>query len=146
MSIVSITTNNIVVKQTADMNTDTELISRTNDQVNYNNRKVSATKSDQINTSVVINSSNVNKNTQHACKSNQKCQPPNRSVTKTTTTTNNEMDLTRTSTRNSCTSVYGQNIAKSWYARCNRWRSRSCDRRKTTTIRYSWNTNANRPE
>lgn len=152
MSIVSITTNNIVVKQTADMNTDTDLISRTNDQVNYNNRKVSATKNDQNNTSIVITASNVHKNTKHECKSKQKYQPPlvdvkNRSVktTTTTTATNNEVALTRTITRNSCTSVNGQNIAKSWYARCNRWRSQSCDRRKTTTIRYSWNINANRP-
>lgn len=33
------------------------------------------------------------------------------------------------------------NISKSWYARCNRWRSQSCDRRqKNSMMRYSWNT------
>lgn len=42
-------------------------------------------------------------------------------------------------------SVNGVNINKSWYARCNRWRSQSCDRKhKNSTVRYSWNTINNR--
>lgn len=57
----------------------------------------------------------------------------------TTTATAPTASLSRTLTRNSCNSVNGQSIAKSWYARCSRWRSQSCDRRKHSAIRYSWN-------
>lgn len=142
MSNVSIITNKVVVNQTADMNTDTDSMRRTND-VNYNNRKVSATHNDQNDTTVVINNS-ANARNKHD-KPKNTCQPPLVDVKNRNVTTNNEVALTRTITRNSCTSINGHNIAKSWYARCNRWRSQSCDRRKATTIRYSWNTNANRP-
>lgn len=38
-----------------------------------------------------------------------------------------------------------QSTSKSWYARCNRWRSLSSDRRKNPTLRYSWNTGNNNP-
>lgn len=53
--------------------------------------------------------------------------------------------LSRTLTRNSCSNMNGQSVAKSWYARCNRWRSQSCERRKHTASRYSWNMIGNRP-
>lgn len=53
--------------------------------------------------------------------------------------------VSRTLTRNNCSNANGQSIAKSWYARCNRWRSQSCDRRKHTSTRYSWNMISNRP-
>lgn len=33
-------------------------------------------------------------------------------------------------------------VNKSWYARCSRWRSQSCDRKnKNVFLRYSWNNN-----
>lgn len=36
-------------------------------------------------------------------------------------------------------SASGANINKSWYARCNRWRSQSCDRKsRNGSLRYSW--------
>lgn len=36
-------------------------------------------------------------------------------------------------------SASGANINKSWYARCNRWRSQSCDRKsRISSLRYSW--------
>lgn len=38
-----------------------------------------------------------------------------------------------------------QSTSKSWYSRCNRWRSLSSDRRKNSTLRYSWNTGNNNP-
>lgn len=60
-------------------------------------------------------------------------------------TTTTAAILSRTLTRSSCSNVNGQSIAKSWYARCNRWRSQSCDRRKHSAVRYSWNLIDNRP-
>lgn len=74
---------------------------------------------------------------------------PNRIETILTTSINGGVTaaatLSRTLTRNSCSNMNGQSIAKSWYARCNRWRSQSCDRRKHTATRYSWNMVNHRP-
>lgn len=143
MSNVSIVMIKTVESQTADMKIDTVSIPRTND-VNYNNQKVSATNNDQHVTAVVINSNSNAKNKQNDITKNA-CQPTIVSVNNRHVTTTNEITtLTRTITRNSCANINGHNIARSWYARCNRWRSQSCDRRKNTTIRYSWNTNTNR--
>lgn len=71
------------------------------------------------------------------------------SLTTNTTTTAaatakmNQIDLLRTETRNSCGIANGKDIARSWYARCSRWRSLSCERRKNRSLRYSWNMVAN---
>lgn len=57
-----------------------------------------------------------------------------------TTTTDVAADLLRTTeTRSSYSMANGKDIARSWYARCNRWRSLSCERRKNRSMRYSWN-------
>lgn len=153
---------------------ETNLLLQTNDiNCNNNNQKVSATNSDQINndkTKLVINVSTSNsdnesanggtndKNSQPPKKNstNRICQPPlvddinNPNATEIITITSSNgiaaaATLSRTLTRNSCSNMNGQSVAKSWYARCNRWRSQSCDRRKNTAIRYSWNMIGNRP-
>lgn len=153
--------------------TESTLLPQTNDINCNNNPKVSATNSEQIDnvkTTLVINgttgtsdSGNANdKNNRTALKNstNQMRQPPlvgdinNPSVTEPTTTTTatpsngvtaTAAALSRTLTRNNCSNMNGQSVAKSWYARCNRWRSQSCERRKQTATRNSWNMIGNRP-
>lgn len=64
-------------------------------------------------------------------------------VTPTTGTMADAPDLMRTEARSSCSLANGKDITRSWYARCNRWRSLSCERRKNKSNRYSWNTIGN---
>lgn len=53
------------------------------------------------------------------------------------------LPLTRSSFMRSSSGNNNQSTSKSWYARCNRWRSLSSDRRKNPTLRYSWDTGHN---
>lgn len=104
-------------------------------------------------TSTATNNVRINQKLDNSHLMNDKCQDQHKMKSSFTANTidakkplqsSNQLPLTRTIVaRNSCGSVNGQNIARSWYARCNRWRSQSCDRRKNTSVRYSWNTNNN---
>lgn len=141
MSTITIITNKIDANQVNAMTADADLLPRTND-VNYGNGKVNTMTNGQKESTVLINGNEIAK-TGHE-KSNDKSNSQS-TDTKNQTITNGNSDamLSRTQTRNSCGSINGQNIAKSWYARCNRWRSQSCDRRKCSTVRYSWNNTIN---
>lgn len=142
----------ITSKTDANQKTDSDLLPRTND-VNHNKDNVSVSASASVgaaangqkDSSVLINcnESTVQKDKTKNQKSNDKYK--SQSTNAKTTNGNNDVTLMRTQARNSCNSINGHNIAKSWYARCNRWRSQSCDRRKTSIVRYSWNTINNRP-
>lgn len=153
--------------------TESHSLLQTNDINCNNNPKVSATNSDEIENvktkfvtsnsdSGNANGSTNDKNNRTALKNstNQMRQSSlvgdinNPSVSKTITTTTATSSnglaapataLPRPLTRNNCSNMNGQSIAKSWYARCNRWRSQSCERRKQPTTRYSWNMIGNRP-
>lgn len=158
MSAITITINNKIDQKTdtAAVADDSDLLPRTND-VNYNNGKVIGVANGQPNSSILTNSNEMAKKDNEKSNDTYKSQPTTIDgadggggavvVAKNTTAngTTNDVTLSRTLTRNSCGSINGQNIAKSWYARCNRWRSQSCDRRKISTVRYSWNTINNRP-
>lgn len=106
--------------------TDADLLQRTNDD----KQKVSGAHNGNVLSNEIANKRNEKSTDQ------TKSQP---------TDANNDVTLTRTLARNSYGTINAQNIAKSWYARCHRWRSQSCDRRKNASIRYSWNANNNRP-
>lgn len=153
MSAITITANQIDANQTTGTVADADLLPRTND-VNYNNGKaIGKVDSDgQANSSILINSTGMAKKDNE--KSHDKHKPKSSTGASSSDSgdgiarngiavndgvATNDAALSRTLTRNSCGSINGHNIAKSWYARCNRWRSQSCDRRKSSSIRYSWN-------
>lgn len=124
--------------QTGDMAIDADLLSKTND-TNYAS-KVTSTANNKFVLSMQNHQSHDN------CKPIDKCRDQHKSSFGAAATVdatsqsqcNNQSALSRTVVRNSCGSVNGQIIGKSWYARCNRWRSQSCDRRKNSSVRYSW--------
>lgn len=141
MSVDSIVQNQVVANQTLNMTADTDLLPQSND-VDYN-KKVNATNNDHKDSFVVINSNKTTKNTKKSHEKLNSTHQPQLAGRKNANVT--DANLMRTLTRNNCSTVIAQNISKSWYARCNRWRSQSCDRRKSSSVRYSWNIVSNRP-
>lgn len=144
MFTVKIKTNENDANQKTDNSvTNTNLFGRSNNNINNNQQNSAMNNVQDDPSNLIINSENTkidsNKPTNEKYKTHL-------TDAKMSNVSNNETSLSRTITRNSCASINAQNIAKSWYARCNRWRSQSCDRRKCSTIvRYSWNTVNNRP-
>lgn len=144
MFTVKIKTNENDANQKTDNSiTNTNLFGQSNNNINNNHQNSAMNNVQDDPSNLIINSENTkidsNKPTNEKYKTNL-------TDAKMSNVSNNETSLSRTITRNSCASINAQNIAKSWYARCNRWRSQSCDRRKCSTIvRYSWNTVNNRP-
>lgn len=152
MSAITITTNKIGENQKTGTVADSDLLPQTND-VNYNNGKAigNVDSNGQANSSILINNTGMAKKDNK--KSNDKYKPKSQTVDGNNDgagiarngiavndgVATSDVALSRTHTRNSCGSINGHSIAKSWYARCNRWRSQSCDRRKNSSIRYSWN-------